>query len=176
MPTVALEAFKPAYETWVRESLADYRAGNLQEIIKRYPFVESTDIPWTPYTGDPATQTFGLVTSGGLFLKQSQAPFDTGSIHGDPSYREIPKSVRPDELDIAHAHYDQTLAREDINIIFPCQRFLELESEGVIGRVAETHYSLGYVNDVATLVEKTIPELLERIRSQGIEVLLLVPV
>jgi hypothetical protein len=68
---IDLDKFKIAYEKWVEESLPDYRAGKMQEIVKKYPFVVSDDIPWTPYQGRPSEQTFALVTSGGLYLKKA---------------------------------------------------------------------------------------------------------
>jgi len=174
--SVNLENFKAAYDKWAKESLADYQAGNMKEIVKRYPFIESTNIPWTPYTGLPSDKTFSLITSGGLFLKDRQPAFDTRSIHGDTSFREIPRTARQTDLDIAHAHYDHSLAKEDVNIIFPLERFLELEAEGIVGKVAEMHYSFSYVNDVATLIDETIPELLARIKAQGVDALFMVPV
>jgi D-proline reductase (dithiol) PrdB len=173
---IDIEKFKSAYEKWVEESLPDYRAGRMEEIVKKYPFVVSEDIPWTPYRGRPSEQTVALVTSGGLYLKQSQQAFNTESIHGDPTFREIPKTVRQEDIGIAHAHYDHSLALQDINIIFPVQRFVELEAEGVIGRVPDTLYSFSYVNDVATLVTKTLPDFMNRIQADGVDVLLLVPV
>ena len=173
---IDLENFKIAYERWVEESLPDYRAGRMEEIVKKYPFVVSEDIPWTPYRGRPSEQTVGLVTSGGLYLKQSQPAFNTESIHGDPTFREIPKTVRQEDLGFAHAHYDHSLAEQDINIVFPIQRFVELENEGIIGKLADTHYSFSYVNDVVTLVTKTLPDFIARIKAAGVEILFLVPV
>ncbi len=173
---IDLEKFKRTYEKWVEESLPDYRKGNMKEIVKKYPFIVSSDVPWTPYQGRPSQQTFALVTSGGLYLKGSQPAFDTGSIHGDPSFREIPKTVRQEDLGIAHAHYDHGLAEQDINVIFPITRFIELEKEGIIGKVAETHYSFSYVNDVVTLVTQTVPKFLSRIKAERVDVLFLVPV
>jgi glycine/betaine/sarcosine/D-proline reductase family selenoprotein B len=171
-----LTTFKSAYAKWAEESLPDYRAGNMTEIVKKYPFVVSDDVPWTPYRGRPAEQKFALVTSGGLYLKDSQPPFDTVSIHGDPSLREIPKDVRQEQLGFAHAHYDHSLAEQDFNIIFPIQRFLELEKEGVIGALTDTHYSFSYVNDAATLIAETLPGFVSRIRADGVDVVFLVPV
>jgi hypothetical protein len=168
--------FKAAYDQWVEESLADYQAGKMDEIVKKYPFVVPDDIPWTPYKGKPSEHTFALITSGGLFIKESQPAYDTVSIHGDTSFRELPRTVKQKDLGIAHRHYDHSLAEQDINIIFPLQRFIELEKEKIIGRLAETNYSVGYVNDAATLVEKTVPELIRRIKAQSIDVLFLVPV
>ncbi|MDP4979931.1 MAG: glycine/betaine/sarcosine/D-proline family reductase selenoprotein B, partial [Desulfobacterales bacterium] len=123
-----------------------------------------------------AEQTFALVTSGGLFLKDSQPAFDTVSIHGDPSLREIPKTVSQGDIGIAHAQYDHSLAEKDINIIFPIHRMIELEEEKIIGRVVATNYSFSYVNDVVTLVTETIPKFISRIKADGVDVVLLVPV
>jgi hypothetical protein len=171
-----LESFRTAYDRWVEESLPDYQAGKMEEIVKKYPFIVPDDIPWTPYKGEPSAQTFALATSGGLYIKESQPPFDIVSIHGDTSFREIPRTVKQKDLGIAHAHYDHSLAEQDFNIIFPLQRFIELEKEKIIGRLAETNYSFSYVNDAVTLVKKTIPEFISRIKAQAIDVLFLVPV
>jgi D-proline reductase (dithiol) PrdB len=173
---IDIEKFQEAYDRWVKESLADYQVGKMDEIVKKYPFIVPDDIPWTPYKGMPSTQTFALVTSGGLYLKDSQPPFDTASIHGDPSFREIPKAASQDDFGIAHAHYDHSLAEQDINIIFPLQRLLELEKEKTIGRLADIHYSFSYVNDAATLLKKAVPDFISRIKAQAVDVLLLVPV
>jgi glycine/betaine/sarcosine/D-proline reductase family selenoprotein B len=173
---IDLEKFKPAYEHWVKESLAEFQAGRLTEIVKKYPLVNSQDMPWTPYTGQASEQTFALVTSGGLYLKNSQPAFDTTSIHGDPSMREIPKTVQQKDIGIAHAQYDHSLAEEDINVIFPIHRLIELEEEKVIGKLVNTNYSFSYVNDLVALVTETVPNFISKIKSDGVDVLLLVPV
>ena len=171
-----LEKFRVDYNRWVEESLQDYLAGKMEHIVKKYPFIAPDDIPWTPYAGAPATQKFGIITSGGLYLKDSQVPFDTSSIHGDTSFRELPKTIRQVDVGIAHKHYDHSLAKQDLNIVFPTQRFVELEEENIIGRIADINYSLSYVNDAVTLVEKTVPQLIKGIRAQAIDVVFLVPV
>ena len=173
---IDLIQFKAAYEKWVEESLPEFRAGNMKEIVKRYPLIVSEDVPWTPYKGEPSEQTFALVTTGGFYLKGSQSAFDTESIHGDISFREIPKTVRQEDLGIAHEHYDHGLAEQDINTIFPIHRFAELEKEGIIGRVTNMQYSFSYVNDAVNLVKKTVPEVIRRIIAEGVDVLFLVPV
>ena len=174
--SIDLDAYKPAYEKWVEESLPDYRAGNMKEIIKKYPFIMPDDIPWTAYSGQPSNQTFALLTTGGLYLKDSQQPFDTESIHGDTSFREIPKTVRQRDSGIAHAHYEHSLAEQDINIVFPIQRLVELKKAGIVGNLADTHYSFSYVNDVVSLVTETISKFISRIQAAGVDVLFLVPV
>ena len=174
--SINLESFKAAYGKWVEEGLAEFQAGNVLDVVKRYPLIISEDIPWTPYTGKPSEQTIALVTSGGLYLKESQEPFNTTSIHGDPSFREIPKTARQEDFGIAHAHYDHNLAEKHINVIFPIERLVELEREGIIGRVAETHYSFSYVNDAVTLLSEYVPLLLRKLKADAVDILLLVPV
>jgi D-proline reductase (dithiol) PrdB len=173
---IDLETFKAACTKWVAEGLAEFQAGNVLEVVKRYPLIVSDDVPWTVYRGKPSEQAIALITSGGLYLKGSQPPFDTTSIHGDPSFREIPKTARQEDFGISHAHYDHSLAEQDTNVIFPLERLLELEREGVIGRVAETHYSFSYVNDIVTLLTESVPQLLQQLKAAAVNILLLVPV
>ncbi|MBW2435371.1 MAG: selenoprotein B glycine/betaine/sarcosine/D-proline reductase, partial [Deltaproteobacteria bacterium] len=68
------------------------------------------------------------------------------------------------------------LTEQDFNIVFPIQRLVELENEGVIGKLTDTHYSFSYVNDAVSLVKKTVPEFISRIKADGVDVLFLVPV
>lgn len=173
---IDLEKFKVAYTKWVEEGLADFQAGKVLEVVKRYPLIVSEDVPWTPFKGSPSEKTIALVTSGGLYLKGSQPPFDTISIHGDPSFRKIPRTVRPEELGIAHAHYDHSLAEQDVNVIFPLERLIELERERIIGKVADTHYGFSYVNDVVSLLTASVPEFLRELKAAAVDILLLVPV
>jgi hypothetical protein len=173
---IDLEQFKPAYEKWVEESMPDFQAGKMAEILKKYPSIIPDDIPWMPYTGKPSEQAFVLITSAGLYLKDSQPAFDTLSIHGDPSIREIPKAVQQGEIGIAHTHYDHSMVEQDINIIFPIHRLIELENEGIIGKAVDTHYSCSYVNNVVPLVTEAVPKMISQIKADGADVVLLVPV
>ncbi len=168
--------FNVRYEKWAEESLTDYQAGKVEKVMKNYPFVISKDVPWTPFEGEISEKTIALIASGGLYLKDTQAPFDTEAIHGDPSFREIPKSVRQEDLGIAHSHYDHSLALEDINTIFPIERLIELERDGIVGTVAERHYSFSYVNNVVPLISQHIPEVISRLRDDGVGTVFLVPV
>jgi D-proline reductase (dithiol) PrdB len=174
--SIDLEEFKTVYGKWVKENLPDWKAGKIEDAVKKYPFVVSEDVPWTPFKGQPSEKTIALVTSGGLYLKDSQPAFEAESIHGDPSYREIPRTVRPEDLGIAHPHFDHSLAEQDVNTIFPIQRLVELEKEGTVGKVADTHYSFSYVNDVARLLTESVPKVIARLQSERVGMVFLVPV
>jgi glycine/betaine/sarcosine/D-proline reductase family selenoprotein B len=171
-----IEKCKTDYDNWVETYRKDFEAGKTKEAVKHYPFVVSEDVPWTPFTGDPSEKTFALITSGGLYLKETQPAFEPETIEGDSSFREIPKTVRFEEIGIAHGHYDPGLAEQDLNTIFPIRHFIDLEKDGTIGRLAGTHYSFSYVNDVVALLTESAPKVLHRVREEGVDALFLVPV
>ena len=56
------------------------------------------------------------------------------------------------------------------------RRLVELERDGLIGGLAETHYSFSYVNNVLPLVEESLPNLVNKLREQEVTALLAVPV
>ncbi len=171
-----LKEFENRYRIWVEESLPEFLAGKTKKFVERYPFWVYEDVPWTPYRGKASEHKFAIVTTGGVYCKEKQAPFETQSIHGDPSYREIPKAVQQEDLAIAHAHYDHSLAEKDFNCIFPIDRFRELEQEGIIGSLAETHFSFTYVNNIIPLMEQSIPEVIGKLKREDVNALFLVPV
>ncbi len=115
-------------------------AGGLQFRLK----VKSSDeIPWTPLKRPPAEATVAIVTTGGVHCC-ADTPFDLAS---DASFRAIPRTATSAELCITHEHYDRRDAARDLNLIFPLERLLALEAEGIVGRVADVHYGFGFTRD-----------------------------
>jgi D-proline reductase (dithiol) PrdB len=102
-----------------------------------------TDIPWAPLSRPLAEATVALVTTGGVHLC-TDTPF---VLKSDASYRTIPRTAKSFDLCITHEHYDRRDAAHDLNLIFPLPRLLDLEAEGIVGRVAETHYGFGFTDN-----------------------------
>jgi len=105
-------------------------------------------IPWTPLKRPLSEATVAIVTTSGVHLC-SDKPFVQPS---DASFRVIPRSAKAQEIWITHANYDRRDAERDLNLIFPLERLLQLESEGVVGRVADAHYSFGFTKDPRNLL------------------------
>ena len=59
---------------------------------------------------------------------------------------------------------------------FPSTVSPNLKKEGIIGNLVDTHYSCSYVNNVVPLVTETVPQMISRIKADGVDVVLLVPV
>ncbi len=128
------------------------------------------DIPWTPLKKPLSEATVALVTTGGVYCCADQ-PFNMVS---DASFRAIPRAAKSDELCIAHDHYDRRDAARDINLIFPLERLLELEQEGVIGHVADVQYGFGFTKDPLELI-KPGHKIGKLLKSAGIDLVVLVP-
>jgi D-proline reductase (dithiol) PrdB len=127
------------------------------------------DIPWAAL-GKPLDRAkIALVTTGGIYV-EGQNPFE----RGDTTYREIPRDAAKDQIRIWHPGYDKGPATEDINCIYPIDRFAELESEGTIGELAGNGYSfMGLINDTDSLIGETAPESARRLKEQGVDAVFL---
>jgi D-proline reductase (dithiol) PrdB len=118
-----------------------------------------------------------LVTTAGVHRRED-VPFDMTDQDGDPSYREIPNDSPLAELTITHDYYDHTNADRDVNIVFPLQRLQEFYDEGLIGGIADTHYSfMGHIDKhhVKHLIQQTAPAVARKLKGQPVDVVLLTP-
>jgi D-proline reductase (dithiol) PrdB len=141
-------------------------------------------IPWTPLSRPPANCKFGLITSGGLYQRGVEAPFDLERereepMWGDPSYRIIPADIQKQEVGASHLHLNTRDMVEDLNILLPIHRFQELLVQGVVGGLASAAYSFmgyqGFPPDTATWVESYGPQVAQEFKAEGVDCVLLTP-
>jgi D-proline reductase (dithiol) PrdB len=128
--------------------------------------------PWAE--GPPLSERrVAIVTSAGLH-RAADKPFSMV----DLSYRVIPGNIRADDLTMTHSsvHFDRIGFREDVNLVFPIDRLRELEEEGVIGSVADYHYSLMGAGWLPHQIEPTMRELARLLRKDEVDAVCLVPV
>lgn len=141
-------------------------------------------IPWTPLERPLESCKFGLVTSGGLFHKEVDPPFDLErereeATWGDPTFRTIPADISQKELGVSNLHIDTKDVMSDMNILLPLQRFKDLVDEGRIGALASFAYSfMGYQGHPPNAEEwKSTygPEVARNLKDQGVNCVLLTP-
>lgn len=119
-----------------------------------------------------------LITTAGLHL-QEQTPYDDRIIGGDPSYREIPNTIETQVLALGHRSkaFDSSGTESDINLVFPLDRFRELETEGKIGSLNHRHFSfMGSITKPKPLIQKTAPEVAQMLEADDVDVAFLTPV
>lgn len=146
---------------------------------------ERATVPFTPLRKPLRETRFALLTTGGLYLRGKQPPFDMEREQrepdwGDPSYRAIPRHTKPGEIGVAHWHYNPADVECDFNILLPIHRFAEMEAAGEIGSLAPTAYSvMGYQGhpgpNWGPWRERSGPEIIARMKSEGAEGALLTP-
>jgi len=137
-------------------------------------------IPWAPLSKPLSECKVAMLSSGGIALKNDQ-PFDQegewqNPWWGDPSHRIIPKTASTKDVEIYHLHINPAFARQDINCLLPIQRLNELEEFGEIGSAAESHYSImGYLPKPEEMLEKSIPAIIQQLKDEHVDVVVLVP-
>ena len=79
-----------------------------------------------------------LITTAGLHFRDEQAFEFT-----DATFRPIPGDADANNLIMSHssANFDRSGFAEDVNLVFPIDRFKELATVGAIGSLADVHYS-----------------------------------
>jgi D-proline reductase (dithiol) PrdB len=137
---------------------------------------------WTPLPKPLHLCKVALLTSAGIYLKDSQPPFGEERekrepTWGDPTYRVIPGTVRQDQVACSHLHINHQDLLEDVDVILPIRAFTQLASEGTIGSLADEHYSvMGYQDRrLKDWRETQGPEIAARLQEQAVDVLLLAP-
>ncbi|MGD8967896.1 MAG: glycine/sarcosine/betaine reductase selenoprotein B family protein [Anaerolineae bacterium] len=155
--------------------------GISQRLVKSWIRLEvPRDIPWTPLSRPLSDCTVALITSGGIALKTDR-PFDREGERqnpwwGDPSYRIIPQTAETEDIRVYHQHIDPSLAEQDLNCLLPIDRLAELVEMSEVGRAAPEHYSfMGYLLEPQELLEKSIPAMIEYLRADEVDVVVLIP-
>ena len=139
-----------------------------------------TEIPWTPLSKPLADSTVALISSAGLALK-TDWPFDQEGERrnpwwGDPSYRILPRTATAEDVALYHLHIHPRVVAQDLNTLLPLQRLLELEAGRDIGRSAAHHYSfMGYSLQPQVLLDESTPAMIEHMKQEGVNVVVLIP-
>ncbi|MDQ2922706.1 MAG: hypothetical protein M3Q90_00245 [Candidatus Dormibacteraeota bacterium] len=137
---------------------------------------------WAPFGKRLAESRIALLTSAGMYSKQSQPSFDLEREErhpewGDPGWRAIPASAAAADIAVAHLHINDDDLLADPEIALPMRLLGKLAGEGVIGGTTADHLSvMGYqersLNDWR---HTTAPELIAHLRDQGADGLILAP-
>ena len=140
-----------------------------------YRWSEFDSSPWTPVEKPLDRTCLALVSSGGIF-RRDQEPFDPWAVN-DLSFRQIPVDTPYRDLRLHHNYFDHRDALRDLNCVFPVQRLKELADRGFIGSLAPTAITLGMgrLYKRTALQKQTVPRLVEVLKEQDADAVLLVP-
>jgi D-proline reductase (dithiol) PrdB len=155
--------------------------GSIAAYYRNLAVSKADPIPWTPMRKPLSDARFALVTTAGIFVEGAEPGFDQegerrNPMWGDPTFRRIPRDVRPEGIGTSHLHINNRDLKADLNVQLPVHRFAELEAEGAIGSLAPTAYSLmGYQMDTREWREKYAPEVAGLMKDEAVDAVLLTP-
>jgi D-proline reductase (dithiol) PrdB len=137
--------------------------------------LECPTFPTSPWIAGPplCERRLAMVTTAGLHLRNDR-PFQIGA---DALYRVIPGNVGANDLVMSHlaASFDRTGFQRDWNVVFPLDRLREMEAEGVIGSLADFHYSVATTRNPMDLAGPA-REIAGLLRKDNVNGVLLLPV
>ena len=164
--------------TETSNSAQQLRPGLWATVNDRYPGSMITRLDAVPLArlGKPLSETrLTFVSSAGVQPKGTM-PFDVVHPVGDYSFRRVPSSSRPEDLEIHQLKYPTAGAHRDLNVIFPIERLQELAAEGVIGGLTPNFFSfIGYNMDPERLEQTLAEEIAAAVVADGAEAALLCP-
>jgi D-proline reductase (dithiol) PrdB len=134
----------------------------------------STQFDDTPFVaGAKLSDRRVAIVSSAALIRRGEPPFPFGT----PEVRFLPIDVPPRDLLISHVsiNFDRAGFQRDVNTVYPIDRLRELAAEGVIGGVADTHYTVMGSTDPATMAE-TADQITGQLRQERIDSVLLSPV
>ena len=139
-------------------------------------------IPWAPVAAPLHEAKVALLSTAGLSMR-GDPPFDMegerrNPTRGDPSWRRIAADATTASVEANHLHIDTGYIARDLNVALPLDRLREFVSDGSVGAMAESHYSImGYQgSDTSALEEQSAPEIAAAMRDERIDLALLAPV
>ena len=96
---------------------------------------------------------------------------------GDPSWRAIPRDTSRGALGMAHLHVNNADTLADHEVSLPLHTLDALVVDGIVGDSARTHYSvMGYQRSgLEDWQSKTSVEIVERLRDEQVDAVLLAP-
>jgi D-proline reductase (dithiol) PrdB len=155
--------------------LADLPEWEREHMLEKIPALPAFGLsPWV--AGGPlSTRRVALVTSAGLHTRGDR-PFGQGGARND--YRVIPGDVEASDLVMSQlsVNFDRTGFQQDLNVVFPLDRLHELAEEGVIGSVADHHYSFMGAGSPVTRMEAKAREVGRMLKQDSVDAVLLTPV
>jgi hypothetical protein len=156
-------------------------SGITKRVVKTWISLEPhREIPWTALGKPIPACKVAMISSGGI-ARRVDTPFDQEGERqnpwwGDTSYRIIPRDTLREDVKVYHLHIDPTFADADINCLLPLEPLLDLEGRGEIGRAAEQHYSfMGYTPQPEKLLSESVPAMIEGLKTDGVDVVILIP-
>ncbi len=128
---------------------------------------------WVTQTKSINDMRFALITTAGLHYRDDEN-FD----FADATFRPIDGSENANNLVMSHSsvNFDKTGFSEDVNVVFPIDRFKELVANETIGSLADAHYSFMGAGHLPEAYEAGAAQVAGMLKQDKVDAVFLTPV
>lgn len=157
---------------------AQFRPGLWHTVNQRYPgsMITKSDVVPLARLQRPLDQSRLVFVSTAGVQPKGTLPFDVVHPVGDYTFRRIPSSSAPADLEIHQLKYPTDGAHRDLNVIFPIERLQDLAREGVVGELTRNFFSfIGYNMDPELLENTLAEDLAQAVVDEKADIALLCP-
>ncbi len=128
---------------------------------------------WTTPIKPLNEMRLALVTTAGLHYRDDPA-FELA----DATFRPIDGREHPDDLVMSHSsvNFDKSGFAEDVNIVFPLGRFRVLVEHGIVGSLANVHYSFMGAGLPPHAYERSAAQVAGMLKQDQVDAVFLTPV
>ncbi len=129
--------------------------------------------PWVTSSQPLSKMRIALITTAGLHFRDNPA-FD----FADATFRPIAGDENANDLIMSHssANFDRSGFAEDVNLVFPVDRFRELAQTRQIGSLADVHYSFMGAGLMPEAYEKSAAQVAGLLKQDKVNAVFLTPV
>jgi len=144
----------------------------LRLYLEKLECIAFASTPWVADARRLSERRIAIVSTAGL-QRRGDRPFAADAA----DYRVLPGDSMAADIVMSHAslEFDRTGFQQDPNVIFPIDRLRELAAEGIIGSVADFHYSVMGATSPDEM-EPAAHKLSELFKADAVDTVLLVPV
>ena len=128
---------------------------------------------WISQSKPVSEMRMALITTAGLHFRDDPAFEFT-----DATFRPISGDEDSNSLLMSHSsvNFDRTGFAEDVNLVFPIDRFRELASEDKIGSLADVHYSFMGAGLMPEAYEQSASQVAGLLKQDQVDAVFLTPV
>ena len=144
---------------------------------KPYQWASFDEVPFTSLTKPLSECRVGLVSTSDIAIAAPGGGRDKSHEALVGNVYSLPSDTNPDLFFSRQEHFDQVATHlDDTNSYFPITRMHELAEQGRIGSVADRAHGVYTAYSHRKTTEVDAPEVVERLRQDGVDVAILTPV
>jgi D-proline reductase (dithiol) PrdB len=164
--------------TETSDSHGQLRSKLWHTINERYPgsMINKHDaVPLAPLRKPLREARLTFVSTAGVQVKGS-LPLDTVHPIGDYTFRRVPSTAKPGDLEIHQIKFPTVGAHRDLNVIFPIERLQELVAEGALGSLTASFFTfIGYNMDPDRVERDLAVSIANAVQDEEADIALMCP-